>query len=203
MGKEKYLEDLKEIKDIMNRTSRFISLSGLSGVSTGLTALAGAYLAYRFIFRDHDYLVYDAVDISSKILRDLLFIAIGTLFVSILGATFFTRRKSKQQNQLVLDIPTKRLLFHLLIPLITGGVFCLMLLLKGFVGMILPLTLIFYGLALVNGSKYTLPEIRNLGLIEIVLGLLAFQWISYGLLFWALGFGVVQMIYGLIVQKKY
>lgn len=78
-----------------------------------------------------------------------------------------------------------------------------MLLLKGFVGLLPPLTLLFYGLALVNSSKYTFPEIRNLGLIEIIIGLLAFQFIEYGLVFWAFGFGVILIIYGLIVQKKY
>jgi len=71
------------------------------------------------------------------------------------------------------------------------------------IGMLPSITLIFYGLALVNGSKYTLPELRNLGIIQIVLGLLAFQFITYGLLFWALGFGVIQIIYGLAIQKKY
>lgn len=203
MNKEKYKEDLKEIKDIMNRTTRFISLSGLSGVSTGITALAGAFLAYQTIFKDQDFLVYNAVELNNDGLKNLLLIAIGTLTLAIGNALFFTSRKTKTQNQPGWDIQTKRLLINLLIPLITGGLLCLMLILKGFVGILPSLTLIFYGLALVNGSKYTLPEIRNLGIIEILLGLLAFQFINYGLVFWAFGFGIVQIIYGLIIQRKY
>jgi len=201
--KEKYNQDLKEIKDIMNRSTRFISLSGLSGVSTGITALAGAYLAYLTFFKDHDYLVYHAVELSSESVRYLLLIAIGTLIVSIGMAIFFTTGKTKKQNQRIWDHQTKRLLINLSIPLITGGLLCLMLLLKGFIGLIPPLTLIFYGLALVNGSKYTLPEIRGLGLIEILLGLVAIQFIDYGLILWALGFGIFQIVYGLIIQRKY
>lgn len=203
MNKKKYINDLKEIKDTMNRATRFISLSGLSGVSTGITALAGALLAYLTIFKNNDYLIHDAVEISGKNLNYLLLISIGTLILSITCAIFFTNRKTKKQNQGIWNIQVKRLLINLSIPLITGGLLCLMLLLKGFVGLLFPLTLIFYGLALVNGSKYTLTEIRNLGLIEILLGLLAFQFIHYGIVFWALGFGVFQIIYGLIVQKKY
>lgn len=203
MDKQKYIDDLKEIKDTMDRATRFISLSGLSGVSTGITALAGAFLAYQAVFKNNDYLVYNAVDVSSKNLWYLLLISMGTLILSVACAIFFTNRKTKKQNQGVSNVQVKRLLINLSIPLITGGLLCLMLLLKGFVGFLFPLTLIFYGLALVNGSKYTLTEIRNLGLIQILLGLIAFQFINYGLVFWALGFGVFQIIYGLIVQKKY
>ncbi len=187
----------------MNRSTRFISLSGLSGVSTGITALAGSYLAYLTIFKEQDYLVYNAVEVSNESIGYLLLIAIGTLILSIAAAIFFTSKKTKKQNQNVWDHQTKRLLINLSIPLIAGGLLCLMLVFKGFVGIVPPLTLIFYGLALVNGSKYTLHEIRNLGLIEILLGLIAFQFIDYGLLFWAFGFGVIQIVYGLNIQWKY
>ena len=201
--KEKYIEDLKEIKVIMDRSTRFISLSGLSGVSTGIIALAGVFVAYLTIFKEQDYLVYNAIELKSESLNLLLLIAIGTLALSILLAIFFTRRKTNRQNQSVWDNQTKRLLINLFIPLFTGGVLCLVLLLKGYVGLLPPLTLIFYGLALVNGSKYSLPEIRTLGLFEIIIGLIAIQFIEYGLLFWAFGFGLIQIVYGLIVQMKY
>ena len=201
--KEKYIEDLEEIKEIMDRSTRFISLSGLSGVSTGIIALAGVFVAYLTIFKGQDYLVYNAIELKSESLNLLLLIAIGTLALSIVLAIFFTRRKTNRQNQSVWDNQTKRLLINLFIPLFTGGVLCLMLLLKGYVGLLPPLTLIFYGLALVNGSKYSLPEIRTLGLFEIIIGLIAIQFIEYGLLFWAFGFGLIQIVYGLIVQMKY
>lgn len=130
-------------------------------------------------------------------------IAAGTLILSAIAAVFFTTRKTRKQNQPLWDHQSKRLLLNLSIPLITGGVLCLMLLAKGFVGLLPPLTLIFYGLALVNGSKYTLHEIRTLGLIEIVLGLIALQYIEYGLIIWALGFGILHVVYGIIIQSKY
>jgi hypothetical protein len=201
--KKKYIEDLKEIKDIMNRSSRFISLSGISGVSTGIIAIAGAFLAYQNIFKGQDFLIYDSVAIRTEQLSHLLMIAAGTLILSAIAAVFFTTRKTRKQNQPLWDHQSKRLLLNLSIPLITGGVLCLMLLAKGFVGLLPPLTLIFYGLALVNGSKYTLHEIRTLGLIEIVLGLIALQYIEYGLIIWALGFGILHVVYGIIIQSKY
>ena len=201
--KEKYLEDIKEIKEIMNRSTRFISLSGLSGVSTGLIALAGVTAAYLMVFQKQDWLIEQAVSIDATNLFYLLLIAVVTLGLSIGSAIFFTTQKAIKQSQKVWDQQSKRLLVNLSIPLVTGGLLCLLLLFKGFVGFLPALTLVFYGLALINASKYTWPELRNLGLFEIVLGLLAIQFIAYSLLLWALGFGVIQVIYGLIVQKKY
>jgi hypothetical protein len=201
--KEKYLEDIKEIKDIMNRSGRFISLSGLSGVSTGIIALIGLTVAYLLVFKNEQYLVHNQVFISKQNIGYLLLIALGTLLFSIGSAVFFTNQKIELQQQRKWNHQTKALLVNLLIPLVTGGIMCLLLLFKGFVGLLPALTLIFYGLALVNGSKYTLPEIKTLGFIQIVLGLLAFQFINYALYFWAIGFGLVQIIYGLIIQKKY
>ena len=203
MNKEKYKEDLQEIKDIMNRTTRFISLSGLSGVSTGIIALAGTLSSYQTIFKGHHYLVYTSVELTDGSLKNLLLIAVATLILSIGAAIFFTGRKTKQQKQSMWNNQTKELLFNLLIPLITGGLVCLIFLFKGFVGILAPFTLIFYGLALLNASKYTLSEIRNLGLIEILLGLIAFLLIDFGLLFWAFGFGIVQIVYGIRIQIKY
>lgn len=201
--KEKYIEDLQDIRQTMSRASRFISLSGLSGISTGIIAIIGALVAYVFIFKEHDYLVDYSVNLPPEHLTNLLLIASGTLILSIGCAIVFTKTKTKRQYKHVWNQQAQRLLIHLAIPLVTGGLLCLMFLIKGYVGFLCPLTLIFYGLALLNGSKYTIPELRNLGLIEIFLGLLAFQFIAYGLLFWALGFGFIQIVYGMIVQKKY
>ena len=66
-----------------------------------------------------------------------------------------------------------------------------------------PATLIFYGLALVNASKFTFEEIRSLGIVQIILGLLASYFIEYGLLFWALGFGIMHIVYGIVMHLKY
>lgn len=201
--KEKYIEDLKEIKEVMNRSTRFISLSGLSGVSTGIIAMGGVLFTYLSFFKEKNYLVYHAVELNKEAIIKLLMIAVTTLILSIVCAVFFTTRKTKKGNQKIVNKQTKELIINLLIPLVTGGLLCLMLLFKGFLGILPSLTLIFYGLALINASKYTFAELRNLGLIEILIGLFAFQFITYSLLFWAFGFGMVQIIYGMIIQRKY
>ena len=198
-----YLKDISEIKAIMQRSSRFISLSGLSGVLAGTYALVGAYLAYSLLYQESDVFSYRVVTTDFSTTAQLFTIAIGVLILSILSGIWFTTRKARRENLPVWDQQAKRLLINLFIPLAAGGILCLILVNKGYIGIIAPLTLIFYGLALVNASKFTLSEIRSLGLLEIALGLLASHFIGYGLLFWALGFGILHIIYGAWMYIKY
>lgn len=203
MSNQKYIEDLKDIKEMMNKSSKFISLSGLSGISAGIIALIGAYFAWNNIYSKTGYQDFNRTLLNFDQLSQLLTIGFITLILAIGFGIFFTRLKVKKSKQNVWDSQTKRLLINLLIPLISGGIFCLIILSKGYVGLIAPLTLLFYGLGLVNASKYTLSEVRNLGLIEIALGLCATFFIGYGLIFWCIGFGVLHIIYGVIMEIKY
>lgn len=203
MNKEKYLDDLKEIRDIMDRSSRFISLSGISGIVAGAIGLIGAYIAYTYIYIDHAFFGYRMVILTPESIGQLLVLATMILFLALGAGVFFTKRKAEKTKQKLWDQQTKRLLSNLMIPLAAGGVLCLIFLLRGYIGILAPLTLVFYGLALVNASKYTLSEIRALGMMQVALGLLAAYFVGYGLLFWALGFGVLHIIYGVRMHLKY
>lgn len=198
---EKLREDLKEIKAIMNRSTRFTALSGLSGVAAGIAALGGAFVARQTVFQGQGYFTYTGVELPREDSMYLLLIASGTLMLAALGALFFTSRKNRSQR--LWNHQAKRFLINFSIPLLTGGLVCFVLLTKGMVGLLLPFSLLFYGLGLVNASRDTLPELRSLGLIEIFLGLVALQFIGYGLLLWAIGFGLMHIVFGLMVQWKY
>lgn len=203
MNQDKYRQDLAEIKEMMNRSSRFISLSGLSGVSAGIFALLGAYAAYTTVYENQNYFAYRHATFSEEKIIQLLLIASITLVGALVTGVFFTTRESKKRKQKIWDAQSKRLLINLAIPLLSGGLFSLILLREGLVGLVAPVTLIFYGLALVNASKYTLGELRSLGLFEIVLGLIASVFIGYGLVFWAIGFGLLHIVYGFVMHFKY
>ncbi len=188
---------------MMSRSSRFISLSGFSGISAGVFALIGAYLAFQTVYTNQDYLSYRQAVLTEETIIQLVLIALGTLLLTMVSVVYFTTRETKKRNQKIWDAQTRRLVINLLIPLVAGGILCLLLLIKGFIGLVAPLTLIFYGLALVNASKYTLNEVRSLGLIEIILGLIGTYFIGYGLIFWSIGFGILHIVYGIIMQMKY
>lgn len=210
MNKEnEHLETLSEIRSLMERSSRFISLSGLSGVFAGIFALIGAIAAYIHLnikISTPGYYLFATNSNGETNIDFYVFFftdAISVLVASLLIGSLLTRRKAKQKNLPIWDATAKRLLINLIIPLIVGGLFCLILLFHDLVGLIAPVTLIFYGLALLNASKYTLNDIRYLGLCQIILGLIASVYIGYGLIFWALGFGILHIVYGTVMYFKY
>ncbi|WP_424963693.1 hypothetical protein [Ekhidna sp.] len=197
--KEKYIQDIAEIKDIMKRSSRLISLSGLSGVSAGFTALIGLYLLFHLSL--DQYFTHN--NTPNGIFERVLILACSTLLLALGAAAYFTVRESRKKGVKVWDIHTKMLLTNLMIPLVTGGSLCLILGVKGSLELTPSLTLLFYGLGLINASRYTYEELKNLGFIEILLGLIAAIFIDYSLIVWGLGFGLLHIIYGIIMQFKY
>jgi len=205
MNQKEQLDTLNDIRNIMNRSSKFISLSGLSGIFAGITALVGAYFANQvlkeYVAGHYGY----GRDADSDIEIDLLKIGVLVLIVAVLGGIFFTYRQSKKKNLPIWDNTSKNLLINLFIPLFTGGLFVIGLLLNhsNAVGLIAPSTLVFYGLALINASKFTYSDIRFLGICEIILGIIAMFNIGLGLYFWAAGFGVLHILYGSIMYFKY
>ena len=204
------IETLDEIRSLMERSSRFISLSGLSGVAAGLFAIVGATLVYIYLdilpFESARLYYVEAIHSSKWGMNYITFFLLDAIFV-LVGAIscgiFFTTRKAKKKGQKIWDALSQRLLINLMIPLVTGGIFCLGLFYHNLFGFLAPATLVFYGLALVNASKYTLHDIRNLGYCEIALGLLSLFFIGYGLEVWIIGFGVLHIIYGSLMYWKY
>jgi hypothetical protein len=203
MDSNEHLKAITDIRSMMERSSRFISLSGLSGIIAGVFALIGAYLAYIKIHSvDGIYRLLNR-DAFMDVVIYLMADAAIVLAASVTCGVVLTVRNSKKKGVKIWDTTSRRLLINLLIPLVTGGLFCLIMLYQGLVGFVAPATLIFYGLALINASKYTLDDIRYLGFCEIVLGLAASLYIGYGLYFWALGFGALHIIYGAVMYFKY
>ncbi|ROI03499.1 MULTISPECIES: hypothetical protein [unclassified Chryseobacterium] len=204
METKNYHEDLSHIRSMMERSSRFISLSGLSGVVAGLAALIGAVYVYLVLEREGiNYFEGNRNFFAPALVRELTLIGVVILVVAILSGYIFTAHKSKKKGLKIWDATTKRLLTTFAVPLVTGGFFCLALISSHLFVWIAPVTLIFYGLALVSAERYTLPDIKYLGYCEIILGLLALFFLGWGLVFWAVGFGVLHIVYGLIMHKKY
>ena len=199
-----YLEDISEIRNIMERSSSFISLSGLSGVMAGIYALVGAYIAYRILYIERSVLGIREVYVNEQAtILKLAILAVVVLALAIATGVYLTAKKSGKVTKSFSDSGVKNLSSSLLIPLMAGGLFILILVNRGYYSIVAPSFLIFYGLALINGSKYTLRDIKYLGITEIVLGLFCALLPGYGLIFWALGFGVMHILYGTIMYFKY
>ncbi len=201
-----YLEDIKEIRSMMEKSSRFISLSGLSGISAGVVALVGAFVAGWYINTNIQLAEGQINRIASVNLADVLFFLLDAAVVLVLALTFstyFAVRKARIQGLPIWNKAAELTLINLLIPLATGAIFCLILYYYNIYLLIAPATLLFYGLALLNASKYTLGEVRYLGICEIILGLIAMIIPGYIILFWAFGFGILHIIYGAVMYFRY
>ncbi len=201
------LAALQDIKKMMERSSRFISLSGWSGIAAGLCALGGSVVAIQLIHGYAESARGGRVGHSITALTDLegklVVTAVVTFAAALLLSFLFTYLRSRKEGIPVWGSSAQRLMFNTTIPLMAGGFVGLRMLQQGLYGVIAPTCLIFYGLALVNGSKYTLGEVRYLGYCEILLGIISLWVPGYGVYFWALGFGVMHIIYGAVMWWKY
>lgn len=208
---EQSLETLQDIKRMMERSSRFISLSGLSGISAGVCALIGAWLAYPYVFGYKDLLVNGDVGIAQALSNDftiifntwLFWIAAGTFLTALITAFLFTWIKSKREGIPIWGNTAKRLMINISFPLLVGAIFLWKPLHFGTFGLVAPGCLIFYGLALINASRYTLNEIRFLGYLQVLTGVINLWFVGKGLYFWAFGFGFLHIIYGAYMWWKY
>ena len=204
-------DQLQHIRQMMEQSSRFISLSGLSGIAAGTCALVGAYFASGVINRGagsslkelDNHLYNGKLNVRDYMGNSLFQIALFTLIAAFVLSVIFTWLRSKKTNTPIWGSASKRLLINVCIPMVAGGLYILKLIEHGSFGLIAPGCLIFYGLALVNGSKYTLGEVRFLGYGQIILGIINLWYTGSGLYFWAAGFGVLHIVYGAIMWSKY
>lgn len=200
--------DLKAIRKIMEESSRFFYLSGLAGVIAGAIAIAGALIAYIFILdngsiRYEDYLRTLSVQDAQTVRLQLIADASVVLLLSVLIAFWFSMKNARKDGKNFMSPISRRLLINFLIPLVSGGIFIIVLLRQNNMQLIVPCFLIFYGLALVNAGKFTFGEIFYLGILEIITGLVSAFVPGWGLLFWVTGFGILHIIYGLAMYRKY
>jgi len=189
----KQLEDIKAIREMMEKSSKFTSINGLSLAFAGTIALIGGWYVNSLL-----NCKCGAASILSVLISAFVVLALSVSIISL-----FSWRKSRKNHQSLLNSVTRRAAYSLFVPLAAGGLFSLLLLLRGDVAIVAASTLIFYGLALINASKYTFSELHFLGICEVIVGLLAAVFLYHGILFWMLGFGVCHIVCGVIMYVKY
>lgn len=219
------LAALQDIKKYMQQSSRVLSLSGWSGIWAGGVAILGT-LYFNFIYSNygdlteyntHSYTYIDHASISPSDIEEyqrffldsaqqdqLLFTALLVFVVAVIGAIFFTYNKNRKKGiQQGFNEIVKKLIINLAIPILAGGAFCLHFFCTEQFYYLAPCSLVFYGLALINCSKYTFTQIKYLGLLEVILGIMALFLMKYHIILWALGFGVLHIVYGIFMWYKY
>ncbi|HNZ43113.1 MAG TPA: hypothetical protein PLI16_01210 [Bacteroidales bacterium] len=203
-----HLKNLSEIRSLMESSTKFLSLSGLAGVFIGIFALCGAVVAYLYLSLDifsDNYYIHLSSGKSFNFGNVAFFVtdAVIVLLLALAVGMIFTIRKARKKGQAIWNAAVKKFLINLFIPLVAGGLFCLVLLYYHYIPLIAPAMLVFYGISLVSASVFTFSLIRYLGYSEIILGLISCFFPGYGLIFWAVGFGLLHIIYGTVMRFKY
>jgi uncharacterized membrane protein YidH (DUF202 family) len=204
-SEQNYIKDLSDIRQMMEKSTRFMSLTGWSGIMAGIYALAGAFVAYKMFYSGIDGELMNQLSGKPEtgfIVR-LLLLATVILVLAMGTAIFLSSRRAKRRQETIWNPAARRLVIHLSIPLVAGGLFILILISKGMMGLLAPATLIFYGLALINASKFTFEDVKFLGMAQIALGLLGTWLTGAGLILWAIGFGIMHIVYGIHMQWRY
>ena len=202
-----YLDDLTEIRSIMERSSRFLSLSGYSGIFAGIFGILGGLVAYWYFYHSEFLLGGEVPHLTGQLADKIKWFLIMdggiVLFLALISAIFFSWVEAKKRGVALWDSTTKRVLINLSIPLVSGGIFIIVLIYYSLLYFLVPVSLLFYGLGLLNAGNYTLSEVRYLGMAEIAAGILALFFMKYGIYFWILGFGIFHIIYGVVMYFKY
>ena len=204
MNATKSLDDLAQIRSIMERSKKYLSLSPWAAIMAGVYALAGAGLFYWQIYYS-PVLIYGQLKagVGAPILTTLLTIALAVFALAASTGLLLNYRKARKAGEKLWSKPAIRLAINFAIPLLAGGIFVMVLFLRGYYGLMAASTLLFYGMALLNAGNFTFSDIRSLGISEIAVGLLAVIFPGKGLFFWAIGFGVLHIVYGLLMYWKY
>jgi hypothetical protein len=210
MSTEKdHLESIREMRNLMERSTRYLSISGLAGVIVGIIALAGVAglltlmgitIGQSVSFNE---LAASGGQEASRITERILAIAALVFLLSMIVETSFAIWNARKLGLPLWDGTARRLLTALFIPIIGGGIFCISLLQTGRLDDLAAATLVFYGLGLVNAGKYAVPDVGRLGLAVFVTGLAASFFPLQAIYFWAFGFGILHIIYGVSIYFKH
>jgi hypothetical protein len=189
------LDDIKHIRSMMERSSKFLSISGMSGILAGTFAIIGTIAAH--------YVEKDKLTLTGSILYDLILIAIAVMAGAIIAGLYFSAHKAKKSQSKLWMPVTQQIAKDFCIPLITGGIFCIILIIKQVIYIVVPCMLIFYGLGLIAAGARTFRDVRILGACEVLLGLIAAIVIGNDLIFFGIGFGILHIVYGILIHYKY
>ncbi len=190
-----YKRDLAEIRSLMEQSTRSPSLTGLAGILAGMVALTGAYIAYAVL----DFYPTDIHYVYPRTIKDVLLLGVVVLSLSVAAATALALRKTTPAGRAA----NRQLLRAMAPPLVSGGLLMLLCLQYGLSGLLMPLSMIFYGQALFAGSRHAYRDLSTLGLLQTGLGLLAAYHIPASLLLWSVGFGWLHILFGIFIHFKH
>lgn len=184
---DRALDNLKFIRETMERSTVFTSVPGYGGILMGATAVVAAYIAH-----------------SQMYIRDWLTVwlteAVLAFFIGLLAMW----QKTKISKTSMFSTPARKLLMNSLPPMLCGVFITLGLWRFGHFEVMIPVWILCYGAAVVCGGAFSVKAVPLMGWCFIALGAIAFFLpASTGQLMMGLSFGVLHIVFGLIIGRKF
>ncbi|HXN24813.1 MAG TPA: hypothetical protein VOA41_18930 [Candidatus Dormibacteraeota bacterium] len=180
-------DNLRYIREAMERAGEFTAVPGWGGVAMGATALLAAVWAAR-----------------QTTPRLWLAVWLVEAVVAITIAATSAARKSHRARMPLFSGPGRKFALSFAPPILVGALLTVVLFRAGLVTALPGTWLLLYGTAVVTGGAFSVRIVPVMGLCFMALGVAAFfspeRWNDH---FMAAGFGCLQILFGLIIAKRY
>ena len=163
-------------------------------IYSGIYALLGILLSRQLVFQ-YQYAEMGANLLPISLFEILLYALALVVFLLSVVTAYFLARKSKVPISL-----KKR--FNFLIPAFVGWIILFLLLTQNQSHLIVPVSLILYGLILFNLNRFVTSRLVYFASLLVVLGLLAFFFTNAPWIFLILGFSAAPILFGLIARRQ-
>jgi hypothetical protein len=184
---DRALDNLRFIRETMERSTHFTAVPGYGGIFMGLTAIAASVIAG-----------------NQSSIRNWLLVWLTEAVLAFAIGLFATWQKSKIAKLPLASAPARKFALGFLPPLICGVVLTLGLWRFGHFEVMIPAWLLLYGAAVVTGGVFSVKAVPVMGWCFIALGTIAFFLPDgYGNWLMASGFGVLHIIFGIIIARRF
>lgn len=183
---ERAMDNLRFIRETMERATAFTGISGWGEAAIGVTALVAALIAHGRPF------------------ETWLAIWTAEALISLLIAGWSMDRKARLSGMPLLSGPGRKVAFSLLPPIIAGILLTVLFYQSGLTGYIPGVWLLLYGTGVVTGGMFSVRVVPIMGLCFMTLGGVALfspaEWANW---FMAAGFGVIHIVFGVVIARRY
>jgi hypothetical protein len=179
-------DNLRFIRDTMESAARFTAVPGWGGVGMGITAVAAAVVAAR--------------EASPSRWVAVWLVELAVAVVIALGATV---QKARAARIGIFSAPGRKFALSFLPPILVGALLTFVLYHAALIAVLPGMWLLMYGTAVVTGGAFSVKVVPVMGMCFMALGAAALFLPSYGNLLMALGFGGLQIIFGLMIAYRH
>ncbi|MEO8201464.1 MAG: hypothetical protein ABI679_13135 [Gemmatimonadota bacterium] len=184
---DRAMDNLQFIRDTMERAASFTAVPGWGGVLIGVSAVLAAWIASR--------------QLSFHLWSRVWFVE-AAFAVTLAG--WATSRKARRAGVTLLSGPGRRFALNFAPAMIVGGILTLALFRGGMTGLIPGTWLLMYGTGIVAAGAFSVPIVPAQGLFLMLAGTVALfsppAWRDYIMAF---GFGLLHIIFGFIIARRY